>query len=193
MTQLGIGVASLNHDSAFQKAYEGGVEKSGYWMHTLDDCLNLIGRLPALAARIYRNIYHPERPLPAINADLDLVGNYSNLLGYGGNKDMTEYLRLYIAIHGDHEGGNASAHTAHLVASTLSDPFLAYSASLYALAGPLHGLANQEVLRWQLEMQKEVGDNVSHDQIKEYLWKTLKSGRVVPGYLVLAIFFLRTV
>jgi hypothetical protein len=33
------------------------------------------------------------------------------MLGYGNNKDMTEYLRLYIALHGDHEGGNASAHT----------------------------------------------------------------------------------
>jgi citrate synthase len=32
------------------------------------------------------------------------------MLGYGNNKDMTEYLRLYIALHGDHEGGNASAH-----------------------------------------------------------------------------------
>jgi citrate synthase len=34
------------------------------------------------------------------------------MLGYGGNHNLTEYLRLYIAIHGDHEGGNASAHTA---------------------------------------------------------------------------------
>jgi hypothetical protein len=45
-------------------------------------------------------------------------------------------------------------------------------------------LANQEVLRWQLAMQKEIGEDVSHEQIKEYLWKTLKSGQVVPGYLL---------
>lgn len=43
-------------------------------------------------------------------------------------------------------------------------------------------LANQEVLRWQLAMQKELGNNITHDNIKEYLWKTLKSGQVVPGY-----------
>jgi len=104
------------------------------------------------------------------------------MLGFGHNHDLTEYLRLYIAIHGDHEGGNASAHTAHLVGSTLSDPYLSYAAALYALAGPLHGLANQEVLRWQMNMQKEIGETITHDSIKEFLWKTLKSGQVVPGY-----------
>jgi citrate synthase len=182
MTQLGIGVAALNHDSSFQAAYEKGMKKSEYWTHTLEDSINLVARLPALAARIYRNVYKPGTELLEIDPDLDLVGNYSRMLGYGDNHDLTEYLRLYISIHGDHEGGNASAHTAHLVGSTLSDPYLSYSAALFALAGPLHGLANQEVLRWQLSMLKEVGNEVSHDTIREYLWKTLKSGQVVPGY-----------
>ncbi|THH20674.1 hypothetical protein EW146_g703 [Bondarzewia mesenterica] len=182
MTQLGIGVAALNHDSAFQNAYEKGIKKSDYWTYTLEDCINLIARLPALAARIYRNVYNPGTELRGISKDLDLVGNYTNMLGYGNNKDLTEYLRLYISIHGDHEGGNASAHTAHLVGSTLADPYISYSAALFALAGPLHGLANQEVLRWQLSMQKAMGDKASHDDIKAYLWKTLKSGQVVPGY-----------
>jgi citrate synthase len=182
MTQLSVGVAALNHDSAFQAAYEKGIKKSEYWTTTLDDCINLIARLPALAARIYRNVYRPGSPLPGLDKNLDLVGNYSTMLGYGDNHHLTEYLRLYIAIHGDHEGGNASAHTAHLVGSTLSDPYLSYSAALLALAGPLHGLANQEVLRWQLAMLNEIGENVSHDDIKAYLWKTLKGGQVVPGY-----------
>ncbi|KAF8628466.1 hypothetical protein AX15_003978 [Amanita polypyramis BW_CC] len=182
MTQLGIGVSALNHDSAFQAAYERGIKKSEYWTYTLEDCVNLIARLPALAARIYRNVYKAGTEIPSIDRDLDLVGNYSRLLGYGDNQSLTEYLRLYIALHGDHEGGNASAHTAHLVGSTLSDPYLSYSAALFALAGPLHGLANQEVLRWQLAMQKEIGSEITHDNIKDYLWKTLRSGQVVPGY-----------
>jgi len=120
--------------------------------------------------------------MDSLDKNLDLVGNYSKLLGYGKNESLTEYLRLYIALHGDHEGGNASAHTAHLVGSTLSDPYLSYSAALFALAGPLHGLANQEVLRWQMAMQKEIGNDITHEKIKEYLWKTLKGGQVVPGY-----------
>ena len=112
MTQLGIGVAALNHDSAFQKAYESGIKKAEYWTYTLEDCLTLIARLPALAARIYRNVYKQRAAGAPLNKDLDLVGNYAALMGYGANKDLTEYLRLYISIHGDHEGGNASAHTA---------------------------------------------------------------------------------
>lgn len=47
------------------------------------------------------------------------------MLGFGDNHDLTEYLRLYISIHGDHEGGNASAHTArtyiHLIATLRHD------------------------------------------------------------------------
>ncbi|KAG9126662.1 hypothetical protein FRC07_002535 [Ceratobasidium sp. 392] len=200
MTQLAMGVAALNHDSSFAAAYEKGIKKADYWQPVLDDSLDLVAKLPALAGRIYRNVYHPGKELPPIDKNLDLVGNYVNMLGYGDNKSMVEYLRLYIALHGDHEGGNVSAHTAHLVGSALSDPYLSYSAALLGLAGPLHGqafllpyshtttntcacrLANQEVLRWMLEMQKAVGEDPSHDQIKEHLWKTLKSGQVVPGY-----------
>jgi citrate synthase len=51
------------------------------------------------------------------------------------------------------------------------------------LAGPLHGLANQEVIKWIYEMQAELGtDAPSKDQIAEYVRKTLSSGKVVPGY-----------
>lgn len=74
MTQLGMGVAALNHDSKFQAAYERGIKKSEYWTYTLEDCLNLIAKLPALAARIYRNVYHPERSLESVDKNLDLVG-----------------------------------------------------------------------------------------------------------------------
>ena len=42
-------------------------------------------------------------------------------------------------------------------------------------------LANQEVLRWQLDMRKQLGDNITHEHINEFLWKTLKGGQVVPG------------
>jgi len=115
MTQLGIGVAALNHDSVFQTAYEMGIDKSDYWTYAFEDCVNLIARLPALAARIYRNVYKPDMEIPAIDKNLDLVGNYTNMLGYGNNKDLTEYLRLYISLHVDHEGGNASAHTARML------------------------------------------------------------------------------
>lgn len=80
------------------------------------------------------------------------------------------------------EGGNVSAHTTHLVGSALSSPMLSLAAGLNGLAGPLHGLANQEVLNWLTEMKKAVGNDLSDKSIKDYLWSTLNSGRVVPGY-----------
>ena len=113
---------------------------------------------------------------------MDFAENFSHMLGYGDKEGLTDYLRLYLSVHGDHEGGNVSAHTCHLVGSALSDPYLAYAASLNGLAGPLHGLANQEVLNWILEVQREVGDSPTDQQVTDALWATLKSGRVVPGY-----------
>ncbi|GKC06870.1 citrate synthase, mitochondrial [Tanacetum coccineum] len=95
---------------------------------------------------------------------------------------MQELMRLYVTIHSDHEGGNVSAHTGHLLASVLSDPHLAFAVALNGLAGPLHGLANQEVLLWIKSMVDEVGENVSKDQLKDYVWKTLNSGKIVPGF-----------
>jgi citrate synthase len=82
----------------------------------------------------------------------------------------------------DHEGGNVSAHTGKLVGSALADPFLSYAAALNGLAGPLHGLANQEVLVWLTKMQAKIGEDASDDAVKEYVWSTLKGGQVVPGY-----------
>ena len=76
-------------------------------------------------------------------------------------------------------------HTCHLVGSTLSDPYLSLSASMGALAGPLHGLANQEVLGWLLGLQatlKAQGKEVTPSSIKEFAWDTLKAGKVIPGY-----------
>lgn len=82
----------------------------------------------------------------------------------------------------DHEGGNVSAHTVHLVGSALSDPYLSLAAGLNGLAGPLHGLANQEVLVWLQKLRGELGDNADENKVKDFIWKTLKSGQVVPGY-----------
>jgi citrate synthase len=101
-----------------------------------------------------------------------------------GYKDpvFTELMRLYLTIHSDHEGGNVSAHATHLVGSALSDPYLSFTAGMCGLAGPLHGLANQEVLVFLDGMVKEVGMDLTDDEAKAYIWGLLKSGRVVPGY-----------
>ena len=64
--------------------------------------------------------------------------------------------RLYFILHSDHESGNVSAHTGHLVASALSDVYYSISSMVNGLAGPLHGLANQEVIKWIFEMVEKL-------------------------------------
>merc|ERR1719422_2371558 len=112
---------------------------------------------------------------------MDWSANFCEMIGY---KDplFTELMRLYLTIHSDHEGGNVSAHATHLGGSALADPYLSFTAGMCGLAGPLHGLANQEVLVFLDGMVKEVGMDLTDDEAKAYIWGLLKSGRVVPGY-----------
>ena len=142
-----------------------------------------MAKLPEIAALVYRCSFHDGK-LGKTDPSLDYSANFCRMLGYNQH-DFDELMRLYLVIHSDHEGGNASAHTTHLVGSTLSDPYLSYAAGLGALAGPLHGLANQEVLQWiqdlQAKFQKE-GREVNKKTITEFAWETLKSGKVIPGY-----------
>src|SRR6202000_1807945 len=181
MAQFSLAVTALEHESAFAKAYAEGMHKSQYWEHTFEDSMDLIAKLPTIAAKIYRNVYKDGK-VAAIEKDKDYGYNLANQLGFAENSDFVELMRLYLTIHSDHEGGNVSAHTTHLVGSALSSPYLSLAAGLNGLAGPLHGLANQEVLNWLTEMKKKVGDDLSDESIKKYLWDTLNSGRVVPGY-----------
>lgn len=142
MTQFAIAVSSLSHTSIFAKAYEKGINKADYWKLTFDDSISLLAKLPVIAAKIYQNSYRGGGALPAeVDLNQDWAYNFAAMLGKGGqeNEDFQDLLRLYLALHGDHEGGNVSAHTTHLVGSALSDPFLSYSAGLQGLAGPLHG------------------------------------------------------
>ncbi|RAH63321.1 citrate synthase Cit1 [Aspergillus piperis CBS 112811] len=184
MTQLSVAVAALNTESTFAKAYERGLNKADYWEPTFDDSISLLAKIPRVAALVFRPNEIDQVGTQALDATQDWSHNFAELLGKGGaeHSDFHDLLRLYLALHGDHEGGNVSAHATHLVGSALSDPFLSYSAGLLGLAGPLHGLAAQEVLRWILAMQEKIGTQVTDESVRTYLWDTLKSGRVVPGY-----------
>lgn len=142
MTQFAVAVAALNKTSVFAQMYEKGMNKADYWEPTFDDAISLLAKLPTIAAKIYQNAYRGGGALPAeVDINQDWAYNFAAMLGKGGkaNENFQDLLRLYLALHGDHEGGNVSAHATHLVGSALSDPFLSYSAGLLGLAGPLHG------------------------------------------------------
>jgi citrate synthase len=181
MTMFVIGIMALQTESNFAKEYAKGMNKKDYWEHTFDDAMDLIARLPRIAAYVYRRKYKNNEHIQP-NGLLDWSGNFAHMMGYQ-DEGFKELMRLYMTIHADHEGGNVSAHTTHLVGSALSDPYLSFAAGMNGLAGPLHGLANQEVIKWIFEMQESLGtDHPTKVQIATYVQETLSSGKVVPGY-----------
>ena len=181
MTQFTVAIASMQTTSVFYRRYAEGLNKNEYGDATYEDIMNLIARLPRVAAYIYRRTYHNNKH---INPDfsLDWGANFAHMLGVEG-EDFKSFMRLYLTIHADHEGGNASAHATHLAGSTLSDSYYAFSGAMNALAGPLHGLANQEVIKWIFRMLDTLGTRrPSKEQITDYVNSTLASGQVIPGY-----------
>lgn len=182
MTQLSTAILAMQTDSVFAKRYAEGVNKKEYWDPMYEDVMTLIARLPRVAAYIYRRTFHNGDHI-APNPDLDWAGNFAHMLGVTDNDEFKSLMRLYLTIHADHEGGNASAHSTHLTGSTLSDAYYSLSSGMNALAGPLHGLANQEVIRWVLKMREEIGKaRPSHEEIEQYIRQTLADGKVIPGY-----------
>jgi citrate synthase len=158
------------------------MKKDAYWSAALEDSLNLTARLPLIAAFIYRLKYFGESKKPKYNPKLDYGANFARMMKVPDKKGYAELMRLYFIIHSDHESGNASAHAMHLVGSTLSDAYYAFSGALNALAGPLHGLANQESLGWLLDVRKKFNGLPSRDELYKFAWDYLNSGHVIPGY-----------
>jgi citrate synthase len=151
-----------------------------HWQPTLKDALNLWAKLPTLGAFIYRLKYKNDDQIES-DPNLDMGGDFAHMMGI--KEPYDDVARLYFILHSDHESGNVSAHTGHLVASALSDIYYAYSAAINGLAGPLHGLANEEVLRWIQGVMKQMDNKVpTEEEMKKFVWDTLKSGRVIPGF-----------
>lgn len=181
MTMFVIAIMALQTESNFARRYAEGMNKKDYWEATFDDAMDLIARLPRVAAYIYRRKYKNSQHIQP-DGLLDWSGNLAHMMGFNDDS-FHELMRLYMTIHADHEGGNVSAHATHLVGSALGDVYQSFAAGMNGLAGPLHGLANQEVIKWIYEMQEKLGtDNPSKEQIVDYVQQTLKAGKVVPGY-----------
>ena len=181
MIQFNTAILAMSTESQFRKAYLTGMDKKDYWDPTYEGVMDLIARLPVIAAYIYRRVFHKEKYIE-IDAGLDWAGNLAHMMGHD-SEEVRRLMRLYMVIHADHEGGNVSAHATHLVGSALSNPYYSFSAGMNGLAGPLHGMANQDVMHWINKMVREIGcDNPGEKQIKDYAANTLKRGQVIPGY-----------
>ncbi len=181
MTLFSQAVLALQTNSIFSKVYNDRLPKSDYWDYYLEDSLNMTANLPAVAAFIYNYKYRNGDYIPP-NTQLDWSANFAHMIGKGEDIEYQELCRLFFIIHSDHEGANVSAHASNLVASALSDIYRASSAGLNGLAGPLHGLANQECLRWLLETKNHFGGIPDRDQLEKYLRELISQGNSIPGY-----------
>ena len=182
MTMFNLGILAMQNESIFRKKYDEGMHKSEFWEYILEDGIQLIAKLPALGAGIYRMRFNKGERLEE-DQSLDWSGNFVNLMGMmDQGEEFIKLMRLYFMLHCDHEGGNVSAFASHTVASALSDPFYSVSAGLNGLAGPLHGLANQECLKFVLDIHKHFSGAPTNEEMKEFCWNRLNSGRVIPGY-----------
>ena len=180
ITMFSVAIASMQRESEFVKAYQKGLSKYDYWESTFEDGVTLLAKLTGIAAYIYRMKYRGDVIIPP-DKDLDMGGNFAHMMGIPYPYDNVA--RLYFILHSDHESGNVSAHTGHLVSSALSDMYYAISSMINGLAGPLHGLANEQVLRWIQGVMDQMGEKVpSDEEMKKFVWDTLNSGQVVPGF-----------
>ncbi len=182
MAMLGTAILVMQKESVFSAEYAKGMKKEDYWKFTLEDALNIVAKIPAVAAGVYRikfnkgNIIQPD-------PDMDWTGDYVHMLGINSKgKEFNDLMRLYLVAHCDHEGGNVSALTTQTINSALSDLYYSLPGGFNGLAGPLHGLANQESLKWILEIINKYGGAPTHEHIKEITWDTLNAGKVIPGY-----------
>mgnify|MGYP006121310647 FL=1 len=182
MTLFNTAILAMQGESVFREKYDNGMPKTEFWEAILEDGIRLLAKLPTLGAGIYRMRFDKgERIAP--DSTKDWSGNFVHMTGLPDETgDFEKLMKLYFMLHCDHEGGNVSAFASHTVASALSDPYYAVSAGLNGLAGPLHGLANQECLKFVLSVRDDFNGVPTENELREYCWNRLKSGRVIPGY-----------
>ncbi|MCK5742171.1 MAG: citrate (Si)-synthase, partial [Chlorobi bacterium] len=182
MAMFNTAILVMQRESKFAKAYADGIQKSDYWKPTLEESLDVIAKLPAIGAYVYRKRFDKGARIEG-DKTLDWGANYAHMLGLEDKEGtLAELMQLYLTLHSDHEGGNVSAYSSATISSALSDIYYSLSGGLNGLAGPLHGLANQECLNWIIETEKEFGHAPTPEELKDFAWKTLKSGKVIPGY-----------
>lgn len=182
MAMLSAALLTMERESEFRKAYDEQTGKDDMWKSVLNDSVRLIASMPGIAAAIYRIRFGKGDIIAPLEGDKDLSNNFAHMLGVSNDASWKELVRLYLTLHTDHEGGNVSAFTSYVVSSALSDPYYATSAALCGLAGPLHGLANQECLAFIMQVRSQFGGVPTEEQIREFAWNRLKAGQVIPGY-----------
>ena len=143
-----------------------------------EDALNLVARIPSCLAAIFR-LREGWGDLIASDPSLGYVRNFVRMLGMpGGDEDaLTRLLSVYYVLHADHGGGNLSTFTGRAVASGLADMYRSMASGMNALAGPRHGMANQDCFFMVREL-----DTTDVDEAVERLRQRMAEGGLIYGF-----------
>lgn len=146
------------------------------------DCMMVIAQLPEAVAALFRIRSGWGEPI-ASKPELGLIENFVHMLGApGSGPQLTRLLRVFHILHLDHGGGNLSTFVGKAIASGHEDMFGSLTGAMAALAGPLHGMANQECLRFLKSVSQNIKDPANVAQVGEYVEKLLSQGGVLYGF-----------
>lgn len=148
-----------------------------------EDCLNLIAKVPQLAATVI-NFRAGWGDTPPPKPELGYMENFTEMLQVpnGDKKALLHVFRLFNILHYDHGGGNLSAFVGKAVASGLEDMYGSITGAMCALAGPLHGRANQECLEFIEKLIAEIGADATEEQLEKHLREMLSKNELVYGF-----------
>ena len=183
MTRFCVALLCWTTTSTFMEKYDMGIPKETYWDYSYSDAMTLIAGLNQISSYIYTR-YCKKVDSIAPDYYLDWAGNLANMMGIQ-SKSMQDFIRLFIFTHADHGPANASAHTCHLVGSTLVNAFYTCVASMVALAGPLHGHANEETFKWIQNLKQNAdaaGKEINTEFVRQYIQEYVNQGKKIPGY-----------
>jgi len=149
-------------------------------VNLIRQAIELIARFPALIAYGYQaKTYNLlDKSLVIRNPDPDLSTAENILLMTRDSGEYTrleaEILDLMLVVHAEHGGGNNSAFTAHVVASSGTDMYSSIAAAVGSLKGPRHGGANIRVNGMMNELKSSIASWDSDDEVRDYLTRILK-------------------
>lgn len=149
-----------------------------------EDCLNLIAKIPQLAATVI-NFHAGWGETKPSQPQLGYMENFVEMLNLPQKqhlKDLVQIFKLFNIMHYDHGGGNLSTFVGKAVASGLEDMYGSIASAMAALSGPRHGKANQDCLVFVQEILDQVGENASEKQVEELIRQRLSNNELVFGF-----------
>jgi citrate synthase len=148
--------------------------------NVLRQSISLIAKFPEIIAHAFHGMrYHYMNKSLVIRHPHPKLSHAENFLYMlkGANRYTpleVEILDLALVLHAEHEGGNNSSFTVHVVSSSQTDTYSAIAAAIGSLKGPLHGGANSEVMAMMDNIKRNVKDWSNEQEIEEYLRKILR-------------------